>query len=68
MDATFKCDTQAVLAALGGAVQDGDRVVAQRTGNLRESAGGTEFIGEDVIRINCKAKQQREETSSRRCR
>lgn len=54
MDATLKFDTQEILAALGETIQDGDCIVAQLTGNLRESAGGTEIIGEDVIRINCK--------------
>lgn len=56
MDATLKFDSQEVLAALGEAVQDGACIVAQLTGNLRESAGATEIVGEDVIRINCKTK------------
>ena len=56
VDATLKFRTQAVLAGLGGAVQNGDCVAAQLTGYLRESAGGTEIIGEDVIRIRCKVK------------
>jgi hypothetical protein len=54
MDATLKFDTQEVIAALGEAVLDGACLVAQLTGNLRESFGGTEIVGEDVIRINCK--------------
>jgi hypothetical protein len=54
MDATLKFDTQEVIAALGEAVQDGVCIVAQLTGNLRESVGGTEIVGEDLIRINCK--------------
>ena len=54
MDATIKFDTQEVLAALGETIQDGVCIVAQLTGNLRESAGGTGIVGEDLIRINCK--------------
>ena len=54
MDATLKFATQDVVAALGTVVEDGACVVAQLTGSLRESAGGTEFVGEDVIRIRCK--------------
>jgi hypothetical protein len=53
MDATLKFKTQEVIAALGTAVLDGACVVAELTGNLRESAGGTEIVGEDVIRIKC---------------
>lgn len=56
LDATLKFDTQEVIAALGEAVLDGACLVAQLTGNLRESFGGTEIVGEDVIRINCKGK------------
>ena len=56
MDATLKFDSQEVLTALGEAVQDGACIVAQLTGNLRESAGATEIVGEDIIRINCKKK------------
>ena len=56
MDATLKFATQDVVAALGTVVEDGACVVAQLTGSLRESAGGTEFVGEDVIRIRCKGK------------
>ena len=56
MDATLKFETQEIVAALGETIQDGDCIVAQLTGNLRESAGGTEFIGEDVIRIVCKTR------------
>lgn len=54
MDATLKFDTQAVVAALGGTVQNRACLVAQLTGNLRESAGGAEIVGEDVVRIKCK--------------
>ena len=54
MDATLKFDTQEVIAALGEAVQDGACIVVQLTGNLRASVGGTEIVGEDLIRINCK--------------
>jgi hypothetical protein len=56
LDATLKFDTQEVIAALGEAVQDGACIVAELTGNLRESDGGTGIVGEDVIRINCKGK------------
>ncbi len=54
MDATLKFETQEIVEALGETIQDGDCIVAQLTGSLRESAGGTDFIGEDVIRIVCK--------------
>jgi hypothetical protein len=57
MDATLKFKTQEVVEALGEAVQDGACIVAQLTGNLREGAGGTEIVGEDVIRISCKGKK-----------
>ncbi len=53
MDATLKFDTQEVVAALGEEVQGGACIVAQLTGYLRESKGGTEIVGEDVIRIRC---------------
>ena len=53
MDATLKFDTQEIVTVLGEAVQNDACVVAELTGNLRESVGGTEFVGEDVIRINC---------------
>ena len=42
-----------VVAALGEEVQGGACIVAQLTGYLRESKGGTEIVGEDVIRIRC---------------
>lgn len=54
MDATLKFKAQEILAAVGTDLRDGDCVVAELTGNLRESAGGTEIVGEDVFRINCK--------------
>ena len=54
MDATLKFETQEIVEALGETIQDGDCIVAQLTGSLRESAGATEFVGEDVIRIVCK--------------
>jgi hypothetical protein len=53
-DLTLKFDLQEVVANLGDAVQDGACVVVELTGNLRESAGGTAIVGEDVMRILCK--------------
>ncbi|MEN8167054.1 MAG: hypothetical protein ABFR65_06195 [Pseudomonadota bacterium] len=53
-DLTLKFDLQAVVTALGDAVQDGACVVAELTGNLRESAGGKQIVGEDVMRVLCK--------------
>lgn len=54
-DLTLKFDLQEVIAALGNSVQDGACLVVELTGNLREEAGGTAIVGEDVMRILCKA-------------
>ena len=51
-DYVFKFDQQEVVAMLGD-VQDGDVLVVNLIGNLREAFGGGLFIGEDVtILIN----------------
>jgi hypothetical protein len=50
----LKFNLQEVVASLGDAVQDGACVVVELTGNLKESAGGTPIVGEDVMRILCK--------------
>jgi hypothetical protein len=50
MDITLKYKVQEVVAALGE-VNDGDVLVLELTGNLREEFGGTPFIGEDVVLI-----------------
>ena len=57
-DLTLKFDLQEVVAALGDAVQDDACVVVELTGNLRETAGGTDIIGEDVMRILCKGRMK----------
>jgi hypothetical protein len=50
LDLSLKFKAQEVVAALGD-VYDGEVVVLQLTGNLREEFGGTGFVGEDVVRI-----------------
>jgi len=50
MDLSLKFDTQAIVAALG-AVNDGDEMVLQLTGNLKPEFDGTSIVGEDVVRI-----------------
>jgi len=49
-DLTLKFGTQAIVAALG-AVNDGDYVVLNLTGNLKGEFGGTPIEGEDVVLI-----------------
>lgn len=55
-DLTLKFDLQHLIAALGDSVQNGACVIVKLTGNLRESFGGTDIVGEDVMRIGCKTK------------
>jgi hypothetical protein len=50
LDLTLKFNSQEVIAALG-AVNDGDVLVLQLTGNLMEEFGGNSIIGEDVVVI-----------------
>ena len=50
LDLTLKFDTQAMVAALG-AVNNGDVLVLELTGNLKEECGGTPIVGEDVVVI-----------------
>jgi hypothetical protein len=50
MDLTLKFAVQEVVAALGE-VNDGDVLVLQLTGNLKEEYGSTPIVGEDVIWI-----------------
>jgi hypothetical protein len=55
-DLTFKFDEQEIVAALGE-VNDGDVLVLQLTGNLKEEFGGTPIFGEDVVVILKKGKK-----------
>jgi hypothetical protein len=50
VDLSFKFRAQEVVAALGE-VYDGDVVVLQLSGKLKEEYGGTGFVGEDVVWI-----------------
>lgn len=50
LDLTLKFNTQELVAALGGVV-DGEILVLQLTGNLKEESGGTPIRGEDVVVI-----------------
>ena len=50
LDLSLKFNSQVVIAALGD-VSDGEVVVLQLTGKLKEEFGGTGFVGEDVILI-----------------
>jgi hypothetical protein len=49
-DLSLKFDAQEIVAALGD-VNDGDVIVLHLTGNLKEEFGGTDIVGEDVVRI-----------------
>ena len=55
LDLTLKFDTQAVVPILG-VVTDGQAVVLQLRGNLKEEFGGTPIVGEDVVRVLLKTK------------
>jgi hypothetical protein len=50
LDLSLKFKAQEVIAALG-VVNDGDVVVLQLTGKLKEEFGGTGIAGEDVVKI-----------------
>jgi len=50
MDLTLKFKMQEIVAALGE-VNDGDVLVLQLTGNLKEEYGGTPIVGADVVWI-----------------
>ena len=50
VDLTLKFKAQEILVALGS-VSDGDVLVLQLVGNLKDEFGGTEFFGEDVVKI-----------------
>jgi hypothetical protein len=50
LDLSFKFKSQEVVDALGE-VHDGDVVVLQLSGKLKEEFGGTGFVGEDVVWI-----------------
>jgi hypothetical protein len=50
LDLTIKFDMQAIVAALGD-VSDGDCLMVELTGNLKEEFNGTAIIGADVVRI-----------------
>ncbi len=53
MDLTLKFDTQELVTALDE-VEDRECRVLTLTGNLTEEAGGTDIVGEDVVRIQLK--------------
>jgi hypothetical protein len=48
VDITLKFDAQEIVAALGD-VNDGDVLVLQLTGNLKEEFGSLPFVGQDVV-------------------
>jgi hypothetical protein len=50
LDLTFKFKAKEIVYALGE-VDDGDVIVLQLAGNLKEEFGGTGFVGEDVVLI-----------------
>jgi hypothetical protein len=50
LDLSLKFKAQEVVAALGD-VSDGDVLLLQITGELKEEFGGTGFVGEDVVVI-----------------
>ncbi len=56
-DLTLKFDTQEVVAALGD-VEDGQYLVLELTGHLLEEYNGTPIMGEDVVLILVKGKQE----------
>jgi hypothetical protein len=56
LDLTLKFSSQEIVAALGE-VNDGDVLVLQLTGNLKEEHGGTLIAGEDVVVILKKGKK-----------
>lgn len=49
-DLTLKFSTQEIVAALGY-VANGDCLILQLTGSLKEEFDGTPFMGEDVVKI-----------------
>jgi hypothetical protein len=49
-DLTLKFKAQEIVSAIGS-VSDGDVLVLQLTGKLKDEYGGTAFFGEDVVRI-----------------
>ena len=56
LDLTLKFNSQEIVAALGD-VSDGDMLVLQLIGNLKEEYGGTSIVGEDVVVILKKGKE-----------
>ncbi len=54
-DLTLKFVSPALAEILAG-VQNGDVIILQLTGNLKEEFGGKPFIGEDVVKIILKTK------------
>jgi hypothetical protein len=50
LDLTLKFDAQEVIAALGD-VNDGDVLLLQLTGKLKEGFGGMPIVGQDVVWI-----------------
>jgi len=50
LDLTLKYNIQELVGALGD-VNDGDVLVLELTGNLKEEYGGTPIVGEDVVVI-----------------
>jgi len=50
-DLTLKFDRQQVIAALGGAIVDGEAVILHLTGSFSSDVGGDDLRGEDVVVI-----------------
>jgi hypothetical protein len=50
LDLSLKFSSPALATILAG-VNDGDVIVLQLTGNLKEEFGGTPFAGEDLVKI-----------------
>lgn len=55
-DVTLKFSTQEVVAGFGEDVLDGACLVAELTGNLRESFGGNDIVGEDLLVVRCRGR------------
>lgn len=55
-DLTLKFKTQDIVSAIGN-VNDGDEIILELTGNLKEEFGGTAIRGEDVVAILKKGKK-----------
>ena len=54
-DLALKFDRQQVIAALGGAIADGQVVILHLTGSFSSDVGGDDLRGEDVVVIGTPA-------------